>query len=186
MDLNKNTLFSFSPEFGSQSANIDEYSFYKDGDFNSLFMSIFKRVAGNNIPVNKLNELLLKYNLKSDYKDSKEFFKNDFEDDITLSPFEELSQFKSNNNLINNIINLLGEVSPEDNRNLLISTVKYIMQHLNPDTYGLDVVREKQIAQNLLNAEKTFNADYQEEYKTKVAQQKGAFRVLDSEIDFDK
>lgn len=186
MDLNKNTLFSFSPEFGSRSANIDEYSFYKDGDFNSLFMSIFKRVAGNNIPVNKLNELLLEYNLKSDYKDSKEFFKNDFEDDIILSPFEELSQFRSNNNLINNIINLLGEVSPESNRNLLISTVKYIMQYLNPDTYGLDAVREKQIAQNLLNAEKTFNADYQEEYKTKVAQQKGAFRVLDSEIDFDK
>lgn len=186
MDLNKQTLMSFSPEFGSQSANIDEYSFFKEGDFNSLFMSIFKKVAGNNINTQELNKLLSEYKLKADYTDSRDFFKNDFEEDILLSPFEELLRNKTNNNLINKIINLLGNSSSEKNRNTLIATVKYIIQNLNPDTYGLDALREAQAAQRLLNAEKIFNAEHREEYQTNIAQQKGAFRILDNEIELDK
>ena len=156
LNKDKNVLISFSTEYGLKSINVDEYSFFKEDNPSSLFLSLFKRV-GNSIDVNLLNDILTKYKIDT-VKTSKEFFDNIAEEAVNPSKFEKLLESKENNNVISEIIKLI--TNRLDPTGYLYSSTKSVFQNLNPNSYGYNIVRDYMNQQQFLEMERIFSSEY--------------------------
>lgn len=156
LNKDKNVLISFSTEYGLKSINVDEYSFFKEDNPSSLFLSLFKR-AGNSVDTDSLNNILVRYKI-TPVKTSKEFFDNVAEEAINPSMFEKLLESKENNKIVSEIIKLV--TNRLDSTNSLYSTTKSVFQNLNPNSYGYNVIREIINQQQFLEMEKAFSSEY--------------------------
>jgi hypothetical protein len=171
LNKNKNVLISFSTEYGLKSINVDDYSFFKAGNPSSLFLSLFKRV-GNSIDVNLVNEILERYKLPL-VSTSKEFFDNVADDAVNPSMFEKLLENKENNKIVSEIVKLV--TSRLDSTGALYSPTKSVLQNLNPNSYGYNLVLETIAQQQFLEMEKSFSSDYDRDKIISYSENNGIF-----------
>lgn len=106
----ENTLFGTNNQFGIKSINVNQLNFFRNGDLNTLFVSLLKRV-GSSIDIDILNSIL-----NSDYKKTTDFFNQKLTKakDIKNSDFE----------------NLLNSTNPEDKKriNSLIEEITKVLK----------------------------------------------------------
>lgn len=151
-----NTLFSANNQFGTKSLNVNQLSFFKEGNFDSLFLSLFKRI-GSNIDVNVLNSILDK-----DYKKSSDFFNQKLTKtkDIKNSDFENLIKDKNSDKkkidaIIDQVTEFLG------GNNTLKNSIKDLIINISPELFKDEYQNRIQL-EELISKE---NSEFSKEFR---------------------
>ena len=177
IDKESEILMGFSTEMGLKAVNFENYSFFKYGDYDSLFMSLFKRV-GSSIDTIALNTVLENNNISS-IKNSSDFFENEIVDDIiSNSKFEELLLNNKNNKAVSEIISLV--VSKLNNKKIenhkLENVIKSVLKDLNPSTYGEYARQQTILEQKFDDSEKRLSDKVYNSIVINFGEANGSFR----------
>lgn len=152
-----NTLFSTNNQFGTKSLNINELNFFREGNLDTLFVSLFKRL-GSTLDVTELNNVL-----GTDYKKSEEFFNQKLTrtKDIKNSNFEKLiSDNTSDKSKINSIIDLIT-IKLNGNNNLR-KAIKNLIINLNTELFKDENLNRLQL-EEIMSSE---NTEFSKEFRT--------------------
>lgn len=177
-DVDGNVLMGFSTEMGLKAMNFGNYSFFKYGNYDSLFMSLFKRI-GSSIDLTALNDILSANNLPN-VKTASEFFENRIVDNlIDNSDFENLLKDSKHNKTVSEIISLIsGNIEQnESKRSKLENTIKDIFKDLNPSTYGENVRRQMMLEERFNQSEKSLNDAAFNQMTINFGELNGSFRA---------
>lgn len=179
IDKNANTLLGFSTEFGLKSVNKDNYTFYKHGDIDSLFMSLFKKVSSN-VDLYELN-YILENNKLPKVNNVSDFFENKIDDNIIdNSDFENLLLDSKNNKVVSEIISLIGSHLKPDSKfekDKLVTDIKNIFKNLNPSTFGQHARMKMMVEQSFNESEKKLNSSAFDKMTINFGIINGSFRA---------
>ena len=179
IDKDANTLLGFSTEFGLKSVNKDNYTFYKHGDIDSLFMSLFKKVSSN-VDLYELN-YILENNKLPKVNNVNDFFENKIDDNIIdNSDFENLLLDSKNNKVVSEIISLIGSHLKPDSKfekDKLITDIKNIFKNLNPSTFGQHARMKMIVEQSFNESEKKLNSSAFDKMTINFGTINGSFRA---------
>lgn len=152
-----NTLFSTNNQFGTKSLNINELNFFREGNLDTLFVSLFKRL-GSTLDVSELNNVL-----GTDYKKPEDFFNQKLTrtKDIKNSDFENLiADNKADKTKINNIIDLV--VSKLQGNDNLKKSIKNLIINLNTTLFKDENLNRLQL-EEIMAIEST---EFSKEFRT--------------------
>lgn len=147
-----NVLLANNNSLGINSSNIENYTIYNDGNYASLFLGLFKRIASN----------LNSDSLKEEFGDEN-FFNTSLEEGaIKLSGFEELLMSKDPRSKakINKAIDLVVKYLDSGNSNLKDS-IRELFVYLKPEIYLEESLQNTIVQEKFLQEE----FDYENTFK---------------------
>lgn len=150
------TLFSSDSQLGLKSINANKLNFFKEGDLDTLFLSLSKRI-GSSIDVEIINDIM-----ESNYKRSEDFFNQRLSKlkDIKNSPYENLlmSEDTKDKTKINRLI---SEISKKLNGNSnLERDLKSLVINLNKVLFSEEYQNKISLEEALSSANTLFSKEY--------------------------
>ena len=150
------TLFSSDNHLGLKSINAKKLNFFKEGDLDTLFLSLSKRI-GSSIDVEIINDIM-----ESNYKRSEDFFNQRLSKlkDIKNSPYENLlmSEDTKDKTKINRLI---SEISKKLNGNKnLERDLKSLVINLNKVLFSEEYQNKISLEEALSSANTLFSKEY--------------------------
>ena len=165
--------------------NLDNFTFYQQGNKLSLFVGIFKRIASKLNPdelkkvledANKLN-ISFKFNLEN--FDPNKFFNGNFDNkNFVEGEFHKLFEYSSFKPVLNKIIDLVSNhialSTGKTKENYLVDQMKYLFYHVDPKTYGKGFFSEQQFQEKFFDSEHRLEIELKNKISAeKVAKLKG-------------